>query len=100
MPGDIYWNLNGGGIEIKKKSQAQYLTAGGNLDKISAGDIAIIPKANHFFLVVDNMWDWSGEPLLITIEGNTTGQKIKSHIRPLRDPVANQRIYGFYHLKI
>jgi hypothetical protein len=96
---DVWWDLNGGGLTIKDKSQAEYLPAPGNFDKISAGDVAIIKRANHHFLVVDNMWDWGGEPLLITIEGNTTGQKIKSNTRPLRASVLNERIYGFYHLK-
>jgi hypothetical protein len=95
---DVKWSLVAGRMN-GDKSQIEYLEARNNLAKLRPGDVAVIPKANHHFIVIDNLADWEGSPLLITIEGNTPGQMIKSGTRPLVDPDPKRRIYGFYHLK-
>lgn len=96
---DVKWSLVAGKMKIPA-SQMEYLSAPGNLSKLRAGDVAVIPKANHHFIVMDTLTDWDGNPLLITIEGNTPGQMIKSNTRPIKDPDPKKRIYGFYHLKV
>ena len=95
---NVSWSLVNGRMNVDK-SPYKYLSAAGNLGKLSPGDVAVIKKANHHFLVMDTVEDEGGSPLLLTIEGNTPGQKIKSGTRPLKDPDSNLRIYGFYHFK-
>lgn len=91
-----HWSLMTGKIIPKDQSQLEFRW--GHLDEIQPGDVAVIPRAQHHFLIMDNLWDWDGNPLLVTVEGNTTGQKIKSNSRPLHDNRPHERIYGFYHV--
>lgn len=97
---DCHWSLDDGHIHSKSKQLDHIWVWEHGLDGIQPGDVAIIEQGQHHFLIVDNLWDWNGNPLLVTIEGNTTGEKIKSNLRPLHETRPKERIYFYYRLKL
>lgn len=84
---DVRWTLMGG--KIVSPGGAVKLRWG--KQGIRAGDVAIIPRAQHHFLI----GGVSGGDLW-TIEGNTKGQKIIVRERALRPKEANETIYAYY----
>lgn len=63
---------------------------------IQPGDIAIIPHASHHFIVTGT-WTTDEDPnsspqSLLTVEGNTSGQRIKSGKRAPSEIVADYKI--------
>lgn len=91
---DAQWTLMGGAIKGKGVSYRP-----GN-QGIQPGDVAMIPKANHHFLVVGV--DYGGNTLW-TVEGNTEGQLIRERTRQFKyskDPKASEKtIYGYYRIE-
>jgi hypothetical protein len=63
---------------------------------VKAGDVAIISAANHHFLIT------GVDPVAkkyTTLEGNTTGQIIKSGLRSFRPAAADQTIIAYYRIQ-
>jgi hypothetical protein len=90
---DARWTLVGGGI---KGGGVSYRPGRAG---IKPGDVAMIPKSNHHFVVV--AVDYS-ENTLWTIEGNTAGQYIRENTRQFNYPgdpnAAGKTIYGYYEI--
>jgi len=90
---DARWTLQGGGI---KGGGVRYRPG---RTGIRPGDVAMIPKANHHFVVVGV--NYSGNKLW-TVEGNTAGQYIRERTRQFKYPgdpnAASKTIYGYYQI--
>jgi hypothetical protein len=90
---DARWTLLGGSI---KGTGVKYRPG---RTGIQPGDVAMIPKANHHFIVVGV--DYGGNRLW-TVEGNTAGQYIIERQRQFnypKDPkAADKTIYGYYQI--
>jgi hypothetical protein len=90
---DARWTLLGGGIT------GSGVTYRPGRWGIKRGDVAMIPKANHHFIVVGV--DYSGNKLW-TVEGNTAGQYIREKTRKFNYPgdpdAASKTIYGYYRI--
>jgi hypothetical protein len=88
--GGLRWTLYSGeilGHEVKKVW---------GYSGIQPGDIAIIPHASHHFIVTGT-WTVDEDPcsspqFLLTVEGNTSGQRIKSSKRDPSQVVAYYKI--------
>ncbi|MGH7461352.1 MAG: hypothetical protein ACREMA_10030 [Longimicrobiales bacterium] len=90
---DARWTLLGGGI----KGSGVSLRSGNQ--NMLPGDVAMIPKSNHHFIVTDV--DYTGNKLW-TVEGNTGNQYIREMTRQFKypkDPKASEKtIYGYYRI--
>jgi hypothetical protein len=84
---DAKWTLHGGKIgPLGDKVRLRWGRQG-----LRPGDIAIIPRAQHHFIIggVNGTDLW-------TIEGNTSNQKIVVRERKLNPKDADQTIYAYY----
>jgi hypothetical protein len=63
---------------------------------VKAGDVAIIPAANHHFLITEAN---SSTKKYTTLEGNTTGQIIKVGTRSFKPAAADQTIAAYYQIQ-
>jgi len=63
---------------------------------IQAGDVGIIPAANHHFLITGV--DYAAKKYT-TLEGNTTGQVIKTGLRSFSPTSAGQTIAAYYQIQ-
>ena len=87
---DVRWTLLGG----KVKGGDAVLRAG--MLNMRPGDIAMIPRANHHFLILDIDYDAG---TLISLDGNAEGQTIRIANKKLKTGAANTTIYGYYQLQ-
>lgn len=87
---DVSWTLLGG----KVKGGDVVLRPG--LLNMRPGDIAMIPRSNHHFLILDV--DYSAGTLT-SLDGNAEGQTIRTVNKNLKTGAANTTIYGYYQLQ-
>lgn len=102
---DVRWSLTHGRIVVENKLQLKF-RPGSAIDEIKAGDVAVIPRHEHHFLVRHVDRD-SG--VLLSVDGNqaskgadgkTVGQLIMTRNRSLKAPLADERIKYFYAVMV
>ncbi|TFG37658.1 MAG: hypothetical protein E4H46_01330 [Desulfobacterales bacterium] len=95
---DVKWTFLGGKVVGKSENQIRYVPG---RDGMKPGDIAIIPAAQHHFIVIDADYDTN---TLHTVDGNTEGQYIREiHDKKIRytgPNASNLTPYGYYRVLV
>ena len=92
---NVRWTLLGGKIVGKSANQVKYVPGNQGL---RPGDVAMIPKANHHFIVTGVDY---GSNTLWSVDGNTSGQMIRSLTKQVKyssQEAATKTIYGYYRV--
>lgn len=90
---NVRWTLLGG--KIRNESNGTYVKYTSGRWGIAPGDIALIADANHHFLITDVD---SAAKRYTTLEGNTSGQMVRTRTRPFTTWDSGQMIYGYYKI--
>ena len=97
---DVSWTPHGGRMKGKSGYQIQYVPGDRN---IRPGDVAVVPKAHHHFVVTAIDYD---NNRLESVDGNTTGQYIRQRDKKIRyswkdgPDYASRNIYGYYRVLV
>ncbi len=97
---DVSWTLYGGRMKGNSGYQIQYVPGDRN---IRPGDVAVVPKAHHHFVVTAIDYD---NNQLESVDGNTTGQYIRQRDKKIRyswkdgPDYASRNIYGYYRVLV
>jgi hypothetical protein len=83
---NVRWTLNGG----KMLGSVMFVPG---FSGMLPGDVAIIARAQHHFIITDVDYD-SGT--FHSVDGNTSGQKIQSKTKSLKNPA--EAPYGYYRV--
>ena len=94
---DVRWTLLGGKIVGVKANQVRYVPGSQGMQP---GDVAMIPKANHHFIITAADY---GSNSIDTVDGNTSGQMIRSLSKSIKysgSEASAKSVYGYYRVLV